>query len=186
LTHERRSSRMNDKKQLATAAKAPQYLAAVADLEKLCGIGPKAMNDVVGGFTGRIAPAKKKSFKFPKVHDDFLKRGCYVFMPDEDELTRVAVLPTTDQFAVVQAVGTEAPNYDITTKQIVAWLRKLAKDQPFVLTTVNAEYLGGRFTTKVKDVDELVWRMLDFCPDLENPVELEKDLRKGTLWLWWD
>lgn len=177
---------MTDTKQLAAAATAPRYLAAVADLGKRCGTPPKAMKDVAGGFACRIAPAKKKSFSFPKVHDEFLKRGCYVFMPDEDEFTRVAMLPTTDQFAVVQAMGTAAPNYDITTKQIVAWLRKLAKDQPFVLTTVNAEYLGGRFTTKVKDVDELVWRMLDFCPDLENPVQLEKCLRKGTLWLWWD
>ena len=170
----------------AAATKAPQYRAAVAELGRLCGSRPKAMKDIVGGFTCRIAPARRTSFRFANVHDDFLECGCYVFMPDEDNLSLVATLPTTDQFTVVQAVGTAAPNYDITTKQIVAWLRRLAKDQPFVLTTVNAEYLGGRFTTKVKEVDELVWRMLDFCPDLENPVELEKDLRKGKLWLWWD
>ena len=169
----------------AAAAKAPRYLAAVGDLGKLCGTPPKPMKEAPGGFTCRIAPARKKSFRFPKVQDDFLERGCYLFNPDED-LTRVAVLPTTDQFAVVQAVGTAAPNYDITTKRIVAWLRKLEKDQPFVLTTVNVEYLGGHFTTSVKDADELVWRMMDFCPDLENPVELEKDLRKRKLWLWWD
>ena len=48
-------------------------------------------------------------------------------------------------------------------------------DRPDV---VAEDYIGGTFTSKVKDPEDLTWRMMDFCHDLENPVELEKDLRK--------
>jgi hypothetical protein len=170
---------------LVEAAKSPDYQAAVVELSKLCGDPWRPMKGTAGGFTFRIHSGKKRSFRLGKVHSDFLWRGCYVFRTDAVEKDHIGVLPTTDKYSVILAVGTSGMNWNVTTKDVVARLRKLEKEQPFVLDTVTKDFVGGEFTTKVKRPKELALRALEFCPDLENPVEYEKDLRKGKLWLWW-
>ena len=173
---------------LAKAAKDPAYDRAVADLEKLCGVRRRALTDAKGGFVFHLPPGKARSFALEKVHQDFLQRGCYVFDNDAArEKMRIAILPTTDKFAAVLAVGTAGPNWDIATKQVVAWLRRLEKKQPFILTGISDEHVSGRFTTKIKKPADLAMEFLEFAPDLENPVVIEEDLRKsGAFWLWWD
>jgi hypothetical protein len=133
----------------------------------------------------KLPPGRKKSFRLEKIHGDFLARGCYVFNADPSDPTRIGILPTTDKYAVIRAVGTSGANWNVGVKDVVAWLRKLEKDQPFTLTTVAEDSVGGSFDAKVKRPEELAWRVLDLCPDLENPAEVEKELRRGQLRLWW-
>jgi hypothetical protein len=165
------------------AARGAEYRSAINDLQKICGAAPREMKEVKGGFALRV---KGKSFKLEKVQADFLKRGCFVFGTDTIENDRIAALPTTDKYDVVLAMQTSGPNWNITTQKVIAWLRKLEKTQPFILTGASHEHIRGRFTTRIKDVEELAMRILDFSPDLDNFDELLTKLpRTGQFMLWW-
>jgi hypothetical protein len=166
------------------ASSAADYKLAVADLGKLSGAEPRAMKGVKGGL--ELRPKKGKPFKVERVQADFLQRGCFVFRTDALEKDRIAVLPTTDKYDAVAAMKTSGVNWNVDTKKVISWLRKLEKRQPFVITGASCEHVSGRFTTPIRNVDDLAMDILDFCPDLENPVEIAKDLRKkGEFMLWW-
>src|SRR5262245_20016199 len=172
---------------MAKSAKTtPEYLTAVADLEKLAGASRRAMKDVKGGFEFRLTPAKAKSFKLEKVQNDFVKRGCFVFNNDATEKNRIAVLPMTEKYDVLLAMGTNGVNWNLDSKKIIAWLRKLEKQQPLVITGASNEHVSARFTTKVKNVEDMAIRILEFSPDLDNYEQLMEQLpRTGEFDLWW-
>ena len=171
----------------STAAKTAEFQRAVGDLEQLCGSRRRPMNDVPGGFALNLTPGKAKSFKLEKVHTDFLRRGCYVFNSDVNDTKRLAILPTADKYAVISAMETGGPNLDISTADVIKWLRKLERAQPFIVTAVSAEHLCGKFTTKIKQPAELAMEIFEFAPELDNFDELEDELRKtGEFTLWWD
>jgi Domain of unknown function (DUF4253) len=176
----------SSKVDFSKTSKSPDYLKAVADLEKLTGASSRAMKDVKGGFEFRLGPAKAKSFKLEKVQGNFLKRGCFVFNNDATNSKRIAILPTTEKYDVLQAMGTNGVNWNLDSKKIIAWLRKLEKQQPLVITGVSGEHVSARFTTKVKNVEDMALRILEFSPDLDNFGELMTQLPKtGKFELWW-
>ena len=170
---------------VAAGAKRPEYQLALDDLEALCGNLRRPMDARAGGFIFTVLPRKKKSFRLDRVHRDFLKRGCYVFRTSLTDPERIAVLPTTDPYAVITSMGTSGANWNVTPRDVVSWLRRLAKQSRFVLNVIAEDAVGGKFSTKVRDPEELAWRVLELCPDLENPNEVEKDVRRGNLLLWW-
>lgn len=169
------------------AAKRPEYELAVAALEKICGKRRRPLKEASGGFLLYLDAGKAKSFKLEKVHTDFLKRGCYVFDTDPGcEKNCIAILPTADKYDVILAMGTDGTNWGLKPRDIVAWLRRLEKEQPFIVTGVSGEHVSGRFTTKIKQPEELAMRMLEFCPNLDSPDAVEAELRKSRgFWLWW-
>ena len=81
---------------------------------------------------------------------------------------------------------TNGINWDLETPDIAAWLRRLEKEQPFVLTGISSEHVSGRFTTKIKQPEKLAMRILEFCPNLDSLDAIEDDLRiTRGFWLWW-
>jgi hypothetical protein len=169
-------------------AKRRAYLDAVADLEKRCGTPRQPMRNVAGGFKFHLHSARSKSFNFDAVHAVQLKRGAYVFWPAAGDRDEVAVLPTTDQFEVLLAMGTNGVNSGLGPEDVVAWLRKLEREQPFTITAAGWDFLDGTFASKIKDPKGLAERMLDFCTDLDDAREVEAQLRKSParLFFWWD
>jgi hypothetical protein len=107
-------------------------------------------------------------------------------------LDQVALLPTRDQFEALTLMGTNGANYDRSTADIVAWLRDLERDQPFVLTGAGFDFVEGRFTGAVRDPDALARRVYNFCPDVVDQgtgtvAALSAELRRErTLYCWWD
>jgi hypothetical protein len=167
-------------------AKSGEFQETVEDLAKLLGSSARAMKGVKGGFEFRLKPAKAKSLKLERVQEDFLKRGAFVFCNDPVETTHIAVLPTTDKYDVVLAMKTDGVNWNLDSKKIIAWLRKLEKQQPFIITGVSGEHISARFTTKVKKIEDMALRILEFSPDLDNFEELMTELPKnGKFDLWW-
>jgi hypothetical protein len=169
------------------AAQRPEFQRAVADLEKLCGEGRRPLKEAKGGFAFYLSPPIAKSLKLHKVHANFLQRGCYVFDTDPAmEKSRVAILPTADKYEVMVAMKTTGPNWSLKTQDIIQWLRRLEKAQPFIVTGINCEHVSGRFTTKIKNPAKLAMQMVELCPDLDNPDAVEDDLRQSrNFWLWW-
>lgn len=161
------------------------YAQAVTDLERLCGIRRRAMKGVQHGFIFPLTTAKARAFKLEKVQYDFLKRGCYVFNTDPADENRIAILPVSDKYAVIGAMQTNGTNWNRSTADIVRWLRRLEKRQPFILTGISGEHVAGRFTTKVRQPAKLAWQIMEFSPDVAD-VELEEQLRTtGRFVCWW-
>jgi ankyrin repeat protein len=110
------------------------------------------------------------------------------------------LFPTDNPYAVILASGTNGnrsidiggkPTY-LDAPAIVAWLRELAKTQPFVLTECGFDFLAGRFVGPVAHANALAERMLAFCPDLAddrgNSVDsLAAQLESSrSFYFWWD
>lgn len=89
-------------------------------------------------------------------------------------------------------MGTNGANYSIEPDSIIAWLRALGRDQPFVLTGIGFGWLEGRFTAAIRDPEALARRFYAFCPDIVERgtgtvAALEDELRRSLhLYCWWD
>jgi hypothetical protein len=177
------------KKRTRKALVSPSDDPDVARLEKLCGSNASPLDGLDGAVTLHVNSSKK--LKLEKVQSDFLKRGRFVFATNNDA-TRLAMLQTTDKYDAVAAMGTNGANYELSTQDIVAWLRALEKTDPFVLTGIGFDFLKGKFDARVSDPDGLSRKMYEFCPDivdqgLETVRALRDQLgRSRELYFWWD
>lgn len=183
------------------AAKASTFQQAIRYAATLLGAEPQALKspmeagDVKGGVSFDV-PQDKVSKLLRNAHADFLAKGFYLFRYDQNfgiggSPDKVGLLPTSDKYAVIAAMGTNGVNYNIGTDGVIAWLKDLEREQPFVLTGIGMDYVEGHFTRPVKDRKALARRMYEFCPDIvEQGVgtvgKLEDELRNGTLYFWWD
>ena len=177
---------------------------AVRALERLADANsePLVVQDSTGNnvrTTGVVVPAEAKRAEalVAAAQGRFLAQGFYLFRlaqhfginghPDT-----LALYPSRDRYAILRLVGTNGANYDIEPDSIVAWLTALERDQPFVLTGIGFDWLGGRFTTPLADPDGLAQRFNAFCPDIVTQgtgtvAALARELkRSGELYCWWD
>ena len=105
----------------------------------------------------------------------------------------LGLLPTADKYVVIAYLQTDGLNYSINTERIIDWLKRLERDQPFVVTEVGLDFLGGEFFQRIRRPRRLAERMFAFCPDIVDQgigtvANLEKELAKPNpqLYLWWD
>src|SRR5207249_9596942 len=76
---------------------------------------------------------------------------------------RVALFPRSDRYEILRLMGTNGWNYDIGPDRIVAWLRALKRDHPFVLTGMGFDWVEGRFRSAIGDAGALARRVYVFC-----------------------
>ena len=102
------------------------------------------------------------------------------------------LLPTSDSYVAVRGMQTSGANYDLMPSDIIRWLKALEKRQPFILSGIGHDFLEGRFTTELKDVNSLAKDIYKFCPDVvdqgtETVGRLAAALKRmRRLFLWWD
>jgi hypothetical protein len=103
----------------------------------------------------------------------------------------VVAMPTPDWYGSIELVATTG-NPSPSSKEIVSWFRKLEREQPFTITDIGRDHVGGRFLAALKDPRELARRFNDFCPDIVRQGtgsvrNLEIELRESQyLYCWWD
>jgi ankyrin repeat protein len=174
----------------STAADTDAYRSVVADLERRTGTRANVV-DAVPGLV-HLHVDSRAGFDFEKTRAEFLGRGTSVFWLETLEKNRIGVLPTADQFQVVQAIGTAAPNFDLNNAAIVQWLQALHAEQPFEIIGVSHDTIDGRFLNDVREPMKLARRMYKFCPDIVDQgtgtVDELADLLKQhrRLYFWWD
>jgi len=180
----------------AAASKKPAFKQALTRLRKLTGSARKhlhgAEEEIAGGY-GFAAEEDKARELVEQLRTELLAEGIYIFFT-RDLIGRngavVALLPTNDVYRVIAAVGTEGPNSGVSNEDLIAWLRKLEKEQPFVVLGLGSDFLEGKFTTPIKDPLALVRRINELCPDEVGPeTEPQQALqltRTNRLFLWWD
>ncbi len=98
-----------------------------------------------------------------------------------------------DMFAPLIEAETNGDNYDISTEDIIARLKKWQKLCSFRISDVDYNTVTLKFDTLPKDIKAFVRDAYDLCPDLvadDEDIELpmlEKQLPKDkTVTLWWD
>jgi ankyrin repeat protein len=181
------------------AAKAPEFKKAVEELSRICGSKPKPLSNEEGdSLSGCVVfklPTKDAEKVLEEHHESFLSRGCYLlrhergYTSGKDEL---AALATRDWHEVLKAFQTNGANCDIYTNDIILWLDKLEKDQPFLLTGAGFDWCEGRFTRPIKNSRKLAEEMCEFCPDIVNQgtgevSRLANELKKTQkFFFWWD
>ncbi len=172
-----------------------EYQQAVSDLAEICGDKAIAINELEGGFYINVRTNKRKEIDVEALQNDFLERDCFVFQCDRsiDDLPHTLwILPTTDKYEAIAAMGTNGCNCGIGTGYVLEWLRELEEEQPFVITSIRGDLLSGRFLTPIQDPEELAERMYEFCPDIvdqgcESVENLADSLKTSdNLYFWWD
>ncbi|HEU0014817.1 MAG TPA: DUF4253 domain-containing protein, partial [Longimicrobium sp.] len=106
----------------------------------------------------------------------------------------IALYPRDAAYEVMALAQTNGANYGIGPDSVVAWLRRLEADHPFVVTGIGHDYFEGRFTGAMDDARaRLLARMMDdFCPDVVTQGTgtlraLEREVRRErVLYCWWD
>lgn len=177
---------------------------AVRALERLAGATatPLTGTDTLGRVTSTPGfavdvPSTRAADLVAEAQERFLDRGFFLFRSEQhfgirDQPDRVALFPRADPYEILLLMGTNGANYGIEPDSIIAWLRALGRDQPFVLTGIGFDWLEGRFTTAIRDPEALARRFYAFCPDIveqgtETVGELEDELRRSLhLYCWWD
>jgi hypothetical protein len=189
------------KPDFTVAARDPKFQEAIKEAEALLGARPETLKsededaEVKGGVSFDVPHGRIERILF-EAHTNFLAKGFYLFrylqlFGVDNEPDKIGLLPTSDKYAVIAAMGTNGDNYDIGTAGVIAWMKELEADQPFVLTGIGVDYMEGNFTTPLNDAGALARRMYQFCPDIvdqgTDTVEaLAAELRKGRLYFWWD
>lgn len=98
-----------------------------------------------------------------------------------------------DGFAMVRKKETNGDNYDISTEDIIARLKKWQKLCAFRVTGADFNTLKLKFDTLPKNLHAFIRDAYDLCPDL---VQLDEDVeldmlkeqlpRTKKMTLWWD
>ena len=183
------------------AAETAGFQQAIMEASTLLGAQPQPLvslgeqQNIPGGVSFSV-PGDKVGIILHKTHLQFLAKGYYLFRYEQnfglgDRTDRMGLLPTTDKYAVMAVMETNGDNYNIGTSGVIAWMRDLEKDQPFVLTGIGFDYMEGHLTAPVKDAQDLARRMYEFTPDIVDQGvgtvdKLAHELAKGTLYFWWD
>jgi hypothetical protein len=100
----------------------------------------------------------------------------------------LVLLPTTAYRDAIIAFETPV-GQSIDSYTLVAWLAKLEKTQPFVITHLAPDLLRARFTSGIKDARALMKSMEKICPDVasESLAAAAQGLEESReLFLWWD
>jgi hypothetical protein len=129
-------------------------------------------------------------------HATFRKAGFYLFRYERSygiggDKDHIGLLKTADRGAVIRRVGTSSKSHELTPEKLIAWLNALAKDEPFELAEVGADFVAGTFVRAPKDPLAVAKRCAQLAPDLlggrQSSIELlAAEIRENrTLYLIW-
>ncbi|MDB6111404.1 MAG: ankyrin repeat-containing protein [Pedosphaera sp.] len=164
-----------------------KYPAAVMRMMEITKAEPKIPE---AGFKGGYwfnTPTEKRAQQIAKQYrDEFVKQGFYPFTHGSS----VGLFPNPDKYAAVAAMGTYACDGP-DTEELIAWLKKLDKKQPFELLVIGQDCVGGEFRNPVKNAEALVKSMIQICSDLFSSggtvAALARHIQHTRRFdLWWD
>ncbi len=179
----------------AVRAKTPEFQRALKLAKALTKSAPTAVDLIEGPLAGasafRVRKADSAAALLDEIRPQAAALGALAFLSENLIGTGVVFLvlvPTADWREAVVAFETPV-GQSIDAYELVAWLEKLGKTQPFVLTHLAPDLFRAKFTTKIKDSKKLAKAIEQICPDVINTslANVAKHLEKsGELYLWWD
>lgn len=105
----------------------------------------------------------------------------------------IAVVKSSDPYDILRVMETDGANYNVTTEDIVAFLKKWERQIPFSITQCEGDTLVIQLET-VADVTEMVREAIELCPDLvggdDSPEQfagvLDHIRKSREIYFWWD
>lgn len=113
---------------------------------------------------------------------------CYY---DDDDKPYIAVLKESNELNFIDKRGTQALNYDMYSKDLIAQLSDWEKTHEFKIIGVASDFIDIRFNTPPRQTKEFKEMVGNFCPDAldwlnEEEYILLMDEGSDYLNLWWD
>jgi ankyrin repeat protein len=107
---------------------------------------------------------------------------------------RLLLFPLDEPLAVLAACGTNAANYGLGARDVVAWCDETRRSQPLTVLGAGFDFVELGFRRPIVDSMALARRLAAFCRDLQVPVDDDRALgafaqkleRTATCFLWWD
>lgn len=152
--------------ELAASAEAePFYATVVAHSENLKG-EKEFEQKKLAGFSVRT---KNTDEIIISSRAALLARGYLIFkshrgygsLPD-----MVTVVKGRNSYDLLKMQGTEAQGYQISTQEIILWLKERQHDAPFVLTGAGADWLEARFIKPPRNTRLFAKKAAAFAPDV--------------------
>lgn len=176
----------------AAGAKAePYYETILAPSENLKG-GEMIARERLAGFSVRTAKAEGIVFALSKR----LRSQGYLIFRSELNYGRVpdvvTVIKGSSSYDILKVQKTEAVNYRLDTKTIIAWLRARQKDASFVITGAGMDWVEARFIRLPRNMPAFARETAAFAPDVvtqgAGSVErLAAEMKRtNRFFLWWD
>jgi uncharacterized protein DUF4253 len=107
--------------------------------------------------------------------------------------TQKAMSKDKDMFALLVEAETNGDNYDISTEDIIARLKKWQEICSFRIFYAEHDTVDLAFDSLPKDTEAFIREAVEFCPDLvmddpetEIPHLIEMLKKSKILRLWWD
>lgn len=145
-------------------------------------------------FEANVNAAKKI---IDELSEEFQAKGHTIYVCEEnfgiDNVPdKVAIVPTTDKYAILQETGTDGINYDIDNDSLLKIIRVF--DQKYDLTLIGANYDWCEFTFEKEPTNwlDMAEECYAVCPDIVDQGtgsvdELAEELKRTkTLYFWWD
>jgi ankyrin repeat protein len=204
------------------AASRPEFRESMRIVERLTGTEAEAREEIPGlvAFTilpdgqepspGESSESWQEYFAFSQsldekmwkildtCYDGCLARGHLLLrhrgMPGcgGKERRSVHLLPTADKYAALALYHVRGNEVELTTSDIIAWLRDFELDHPFRLRGAGFDVVEFEFTSPLADPESVARRLVKFCPDLiaQNFPSWEALIQHlattHRVHLWWD
>lgn len=116
----------------------------------------------------------------------------FTYLSEQEVNQRIRVVKTMDQFDILRLEQTAAPNYDITTEQVISQLTLWQKKLGLLVIGAGEDWVDMRITRMPADMAEFSKEVYAFCPDVVDQgtgtvekLTVEMDLNR-RVFLWWD
>lgn len=133
---------------------------------------------------------KVKDLQADNNFSDYHIFSCGRYGSDKDYF--IGSIKTNDQFECLRIFETNGINYDLETKDIIAFLEKWQKQMKFSIIDAYHDRVIIQLFDFNFNMDEFAKEALEFCPDflaaVENVDQMKKYIldRKGEIDFWWD
>lgn len=182
--------RVLDRLRLREEAVSPDILSA---LEGIAGSAPRHAGKF-GGFTVHVD--SRRTVDVADVQRRFLDRNCFVFCSQSSATSgraeQLMVLPTTDRYEAMAALGVNGDNYDISNLDVIRWMKGFEQEYAHTILELGFDTIVVALTGAVEDPERLARLVYAFCPDivdqgagdvgdLANLIAVQK-----LIYFWWD
>ena len=155
--------------------------------------------DAASGIEISIKPVKNS--EFIRLRDLILdKPNEYkLFYTEEDfntnEITKIALIKSTNQFDILQAKYTNAVNYGYDVEDVIDWFENLHKTYPFEILGAGFDWTFIKFSNQIPEENRksMANKIYKFCPDIVlQGVGKKSELLKlfendpTYFYFWWD
>lgn len=184
----------------AAEAANTRFEACAAAIAASCGVKPAPVSWLPGVLSYAVASedgAAPAQDRIAALLDDPGAAGAG-FMPIDGgaplgcgpAVRTLLLFPTADPFAVMAAFGVRANDAEMSTRDIIAWFRALAKEAPFRLRECRFDTVGVEFERPLDDPERWAQAFCTFCSDMFDPDEAdllaERMRTERRFTFWWD